>query len=166
MKTLMEAGMITSWKCNCGQENSISIRYCPDCTKEIPDKIIEMITKEELSWAKDILQDETSSNRKERALKRHELVKKFYKPQIATTILIIALAAYLYLRMKAGVLSIDDVKQNVDKVVFSVASKVAEVIAAIIKNLIDKVGVLITGIISNKDKIMDRVKGIIDVFIK
>ena len=43
--------MITKWDCECGNSNSIAKRYCPACSREIPQDMVKKICDEDVQWA-------------------------------------------------------------------------------------------------------------------
>ncbi len=43
--------MITKWVCECGNSNSIAKRYCPSCSREIPQDVVKKICDEDVEWA-------------------------------------------------------------------------------------------------------------------
>ena len=88
--------MITSWKCSCGNENSITLRYCPSCSREISSDFISQITGEEFKWAKATLAKENREKRLMRASTRHAVLSNTTSLGVIGTILLLAFVLYLW----------------------------------------------------------------------
>jgi hypothetical protein len=116
--------MNTIWKCKCGQENSIVIRYCPKCSEEIPHEEINSIANEEFTEMKRIYEEELLEFRQTRANARYDFLRKTYHPTLATILLGVVIVAFLFVQGYTGVIKSEEVYKNYGKLVTSPANKI------------------------------------------
>ena len=96
--------MITNWKCACGSENSITNRFCPSCSSEIPSEWTSKISTETIKWAKEVIAQENYERNSKAAYYRHSTLSRYFKPIIILSLLVSIIISTLTYQSNNGLI--------------------------------------------------------------